>query len=238
MNVTATASVLDHGRAEFAFAGVQVACDHSGVLHLPQFDTLVVSDLHLEKGAAFARRRLLLPPWDTAATLARLAAAIARYNPVRIVSLGDSFHDGGGAAAMPEMFRASLLALMAGREWIWIAGNHDPLHPADLPGETMDAFALAGLVFRHEPSPRPRPGEISGHIHPAATVVLRGQAVRRACFVEDGVRLVMPAFGAFTGAADISAPRTAGLFDWTRLNAYLLGKDRIYAMPGRMLARR
>lgn len=238
MNALARTVNAEAGSASFDFVGVRVTCDHAGVLHVPAFDTLVVSDLHLEKGAAFARRNMHLPPWDTAATLARLGAAMARYNPGRVISLGDSFHDGQGAAAMPDLFRAGLAALMAGREWIWIAGNHDPRPPENLGGLSADNFSLGALTFRHEPSRRPTPGEVAGHLHPAATVILRGHPVRRACFVEDGVRLVMPAFGAFTGAADIAAPRTAPLFDWPRLNAYLLGRDRVYAMPGRLIARR
>jgi DNA ligase-associated metallophosphoesterase len=223
---------------EIAFCGERLWCDYSGVLYLPDHDTLVVSDLHLEKGAAFARRNMLLPPWDTAATLGRLGAALARHEPARVISLGDSFHDGQGAAHMPGEFRDSLAALMNRREWIWIAGNHDPDPPQGLLGETVDEFALGRLVFRHQPRACPVNGEISGHLHPAARVVLRGQTVRRACFVEDGRRLVMPAFGALTGAVDIATPALARLFDWTRINAYFIGQQRIYAMPGRTLCRR
>lgn len=234
----ATASIEDQTCVSFAFQGEELVCDHSGVLYLPGHRLLVVSDLHLEKGAAFARRRTLLPPWDTAATLARLAAAIARYRPQRVVSLGDSFHDADGAALMPEVFRRNLESLMAGREWVWIRGNHDPLPPGGLPGETTDEFRLARLCFRHVPQTGSAPGEIAGHHHPAARVVIRGQTVRRASFVEDGNRLLMPAFGALTGAVDIANPVIARLFDWSRITAYLLGKDRVYAMPGRLLYRR
>lgn len=228
----------DMSFVDIAFSGEALRCDHSGVLYLPDHDTLVVSDLHLEKGAAFARRAMLLPPQDTAATLARLGAAIARHAPARVISLGDSFHDGVGAAHMPQMFRDSLLALMAGRDWIWIAGNHDPQPPSGLPGETVAEYRLGNLVFRHEPRSGPVDGEVAGHHHPAARVVVRGHAVRRACFVEDGNRFVMPAFGALTGAVDIASPALARLFDWTRINAYLIGRERIYAMPGRVICRR
>lgn len=238
MNAPARKVTVADGAAGFEFAGVPVDCRPEGVLLLPVHDTLVVSDLHLEKGAAFARRRMHLPPWDTAATLARLAAAVHRHNPKRVISLGDSFHDEEGAACLPEMFRSALTAIMAGREWIWISGNHDPTPPPGLPGVTTGEFRLGDLVFRHEPSAKPKPGEIAGHLHPAATVVVRGHRVRRPCFVEDGVRMILPAFGAFTGSVDIAASRTAALFDWSRLNAYLLGADRIYPVAGHMVARR
>ena len=100
--------------------GAAVVCDRSGVLWLPGSATLVVSDLHLEKGAAFARRGMLLPPYDTAATLARLGAAIAGYAPRLVISLGDSFHDRSGSAHLPECYREQLRSLQRGRDWIWI----------------------------------------------------------------------------------------------------------------------
>lgn len=234
----ALAEPIDTSGAAIVFAGERLLCDASGVLFLPDRRTLVVSDLHLEKGAAFARRRMHLPPWDTAATLARLSAALDRFAPARVISLGDSFHDGEGASAMPDVFRAALAAMMRGREWIWIAGNHDPDPPGGLDGETTDEVSLGALRFRHEPIAGRVAGEVAGHLHPAARVVLRGHSVRRACFVEDGNRLVMPAFGAYTGAVDIAAPHAARLFDWTRLTAYMLGRDRIYPMPGKHLSRR
>ena len=95
---------------------------------------------------------MLMPPYDTAATLLALQAVIARYEPRVVVSLGDSFHDDWGSERLPGVFRERLLALMAGRDWIWVAGNHDPDMPAGLPGDCVEELAVAGLVFRHEPA--------------------------------------------------------------------------------------
>src|SRR6185312_9679638 len=129
--------------------GERALCDRSGVLYFPGLDLLAVSDLHLEKGAALARRRQLIPPYDTAATLARLAEVIALYDPKIVVSLGDSFHDGAGAALMPDIFRAELSALIAGRDWFWVAGNHDPDAPEGVAGESVREISIGSLVFRH-----------------------------------------------------------------------------------------
>ena len=95
----------------FSLNGEAVLPDVSGALWLADHGALVVSDLHFEKGSAYARRGVLLPPYDTAATLARLADVIARFAPKVIVALGDSFHDGGGPARMGEADRARLRAL-------------------------------------------------------------------------------------------------------------------------------
>jgi DNA ligase-associated metallophosphoesterase len=220
---------------EIQIAGEEAACDHGGALYVPALRLLAVSDLHLEKGSSFARRGVLAPPYDTVATLTALQAIIARYEPLIVVSLGDSFHDGEGAARLPEAFRAHLLALMAGRDWFWIAGNHDPLPPADLPGATVAELAVSTLRFRHEPSRGEAAGEIAGHLHPCARIVQRGKSVRRRCFAGDGDRMIMPAFGAFTGSLNVLDRAYAGLFRRESLTAYMLGDGCVFPIAGTRL---
>ncbi len=220
---------------EIDIAGERAVCDQSGVLYFPELDLLVVSDLHLEKGAAYARRGSFVPPYDTAATLLRLQAVVARYDPRMVISLGDSFHDGKGSAHMPDVFRNQLTALMAGRDWFWVAGNHDPDAPEGLPGETVRELAIGSLVFRHEPSAVPITGEIAGHLHPCARIVQRGRSVRRRCFASDGRRMIMPAFGSYTGSLNVLDRAYSGLFSWDAFMAYMLGARRIYAITGSML---
>jgi uncharacterized protein len=216
--------------AEIAVNGVAAVCDSLGALYLPDHGVLIVSDLHLEKAAAFARRGMMLPPYDTLATLKLLSAVIARYDPKTVISLGDNFHDRRGSALMPEPFRAMIAELARGRDWIWINGNHDPDGTVDLPGQCADELVLSGLVFRHEPSLVAGKGEIAGHLHPSATVGRRGKYVRRPCFATDGRRLVMPAFGVLTGGLDLKHKAMHGLFDRAQLIAHLLGRDRIYSV--------
>jgi DNA ligase-associated metallophosphoesterase len=221
--------------AAIGIAGESGLCDASGALFFPALSLLAVSDLHLEKGSALARRGTIVPPYDTAATLQRLGAVIAACDPRIVISLGDSFHDGAGAALMPEPFRRSLEALMRGREWFWVAGNHDPEPPAGIGGDSVREIAIGGLVFRHEPSPKPVTGEIAGHLHPGARLVRRGRSVRRRCFASDGQRLIMPAFGAYTGMLNVLDRAYAGLFDHAALTAYMLGLRRVYAVAGSAL---
>lgn len=211
-------------------AGEAALCDPRGALFFPDFKLLAVSDLHLEKGSSFARRGRLLPPYDTGATLDLLAAVIAERDPETVISLGDSFHDNGGAQRMPEPYRDKLLSAMKGREWIWVAGNHDSEPPADLPGMAVQEVAVGRLSFRHEPTPGSAPGEVAGHLHPGAVIVQRGRAVRRRCFATDGERLVMPAFGAYTGTLNVLDRAYRGLFRWDSFMAHMLGERRVYAM--------
>ena len=187
----------------FELCGVQVLALADGALFLPQARTLIVSDLHLEKGSAFARRGQLLPPYDSRATLTRLAAQVAAFEPLQIVALGDSFHDREAASRLDPIDAAHVRALTGLCAWIWIRGNHDPEPPEALGGESAETVAIGPLTLRHEPELGPARGEICGHLHPCAVVAGRGRRLRTRCFATDGERLVMPAYGAYTGGLNV-----------------------------------
>lgn len=198
-----------------------------GALYLPGPRALVVSDLHLEKGSAFAVRGQLLPPYDTRATLLRLEALIRRFAPRQIVSLGDSFHDRAAALRMhPDDARALSALVRAVEDWIWIAGNHDPEPPAAIGGRAAPEARIGDILFRHEPAPAAQ-GEAAGHLHPCARVLGRGRAVRARCFAADGRRIVLPAFGAYAGGLNVRDDAFAPLFP-EGLVALVLGKERVY----------
>jgi hypothetical protein len=206
----------------------------SGALWVLNHRTLIAADLHLEKGSAFAARGQMLPPYDSRATLDRLEAEIDALQPAAVVLLGDSFHDSKSVARMAVDDKARLDRLAAGRDWIWLEGNHDIAALAgamdDLVGEVVETLELGSLRLIHEPQAGARPGEIAGHLHPAARVTAHGRGVRRPAFVTDGRRAVLPAFGAFTGGLDVRDPAIAGLFAEPPLAA-ALGRDRVHALP-------
>ena len=205
----------------------------AGTLWLADHGTLVASDLHLEKGSAYASRGQLLPPFDSAATLKRLASEIKALEPERVILLGDSFHDRAALDRLTAADRAEIDRLAAGRDWIWLEGNHDletltgALDP--LPGRVVSTLSIGTLHLTHEPEPGARPGEVAGHLHPAVRVSGHGHRVRRPCFVTDGQRLILPAFGALTGGLDVTDPALADLFATPCLHA-ALGKGRLHAL--------
>ena len=213
-------------------AGVGLHADIAGALYWPEQGLLAVADLHLEKGSSFAERGVLLPPYDTAATLARLGALIARYTPRLVVALGDSFHDGRGPARLADIDRATLKAMQRGRDWIWIAGNHDPDPAENIGGRFMPVLKVDALTFRHEPGGQDT-GEIAGHLHPVARVARRGKAVSRRCFASDGARLVMPAFGAYTGGLNVPDRAFANVFATLAFTVHMLGLERVYAVAAK-----
>ena len=212
--------------------GVTLVLDASGAAWWPEQATLVFADIHFEKGSSYARRGALLPPYDTRTTLRRMAEAIARRAPRRIVALGDSFHDRDAAERLDDSERAALAQLGRGAEWVWITGNHDPAPPSWLGGAIVPELRLGGLLFRHEPGVFFQPGEIAGHLHPCTTVTRRGRSLRRRCFVSDGRRMVLPAFGAYAGGLDLRDPAIGSLFEGA-FGAFVLGTARVYAVAGR-----
>lgn len=207
----------------------------SGALWLPASRTLVVADLHLEKGSAYASRGQLIPPYDTPETLRRLEAEVAATAPAAVVLLGDTFHDRKAEDRLAPEHGARLADLADGRRLIWVIGNHDADGPRRLPGETVAEIVLEGLILRHEPQGGPQPGEVAGHLHPAARVVAQRGSVRRRCFVTDGERLILPAFGAYAGGLNIRDRAFAGLFARPPLAA-ALGPARVRAVGWRQLA--
>ena len=210
--------------------GEELIAEPSGALWWPSRQTLVVADLHLEKGSSFASRGTMLPPYDTVTTLDRLAAAL-RPEHRRVICLGDSFHDDGGAGRLSVGDATLLMTLMAGRDWIWIAGNHDAILSPGIGGQiVIGELAVNGLVFRHIARLDAEPGEISGHYHPKATVHLAGRRFSGPCFAHDRRRLILPALGAYTGGLNVNDPAIRALFS-TGFTVDLIARRRLLRVP-------
>jgi DNA ligase-associated metallophosphoesterase len=212
--------------------GLDLIPDLSGALYVPDFSALIVADLHFEKGSSLARRGVHLPPYDTRETLAQLEAAIAHVAPKRLILLGDSFHDRRARERIAPDDVARLMALTARIDILWIAGNHDPLPPRDLGGIVVEEIALGPLSLRHQPGRlADAEYEIAGHLHPAAALSQRGRQLRCRCFAGDGRRLVLPAFGAFTGGLDVCDEAFAPVFPTGEFFVWMIGGRAIHRFP-------
>jgi DNA ligase-associated metallophosphoesterase len=179
----------------------------SGALHWPDQNLLTVSDLHFGKSERLARRGgALLPPYETRATLTRLDADLEATQARRVICLGDSFDDLTAAGELEDSDRLWLTRLMAGRDWTWIEGNHDA-GPVSLGGTHRAELRLAGLTFRHIATSEDL--EISGHYHPKARLPGRTAS----CFLIDSARVIMPAYGAYTGGLFCDHPDLLALMN-------------------------
>jgi DNA ligase-associated metallophosphoesterase len=227
--------LLSRTPAQISLCAAAFTADPSGALYWGAQDTLIVADLHLEKGSSAAARGSLLPPYDTRATLDRLNVVVERLDPARIIALGDSFHDTGGPERLANDDLAALRTLQEGREWYWITGNHDPDLPGSIGGRVCPSVTLGRIRFRHEPVTGPASHEIAGHLHPAARLSRRGAAVRRKCFISDGNRLVLPAFGAYAGGLNVLSDAFKGLFGASEFLVWMLGQNGVFPVSRRQL---
>ena len=222
-------------RAHISVSGHAMRPLAAGALYWEAEDTLLVADLHLEKGAAFAALGMLLPPYDTRTTLERLSKVIRAVEPSRVVALGDSFHRSHSAERLASEDFNIILKLQQGREWYWICGNHDPHLPASIGGTICATLTIRGVTLRHEPSAAQAAREIAGHLHPVARISRRGAAIRRRCFATDGNRLVMPAFGAYAGGLNVLDEAFGPLFSRHHLEAWMMGRADVYPVLGSLL---
>jgi DNA ligase-associated metallophosphoesterase len=226
----------EHGGLRLKLRGIEIVCRPAGALWLKAHAVLIVADLHLEKGSSFAVRGQMLPPYDTRETLTRLEAEVDCLSPRLLVFLGDTFHDPGGEGRLEACDHARIEALAFGRRLLWLAGNHDRTAPRSLPGEIADVFSIAGLDLVHEPTETPHGLEVAGHLHPCAKVRGKTASVRRRCFLTDGERVILPAFGAYAGGLNVRDASFGKLLRRDPLAA-VLGADRVHAIGWTSLER-
>jgi uncharacterized protein len=222
-------------RFEFTCAGETLEALPSGALFWTARRLLAVADLHLEKGSSYAVNALkLLPRHDTRQTLAGLAALLENLQPETVVCLGDSFHDGEAIERLPDAERAEIERLVARTRFVWIAGNHDPAPPPAGWGEVAAEIDAGPLVFRHEAQFGMADGEVSGHFHPVAALTVKGRGMRRRCFLTDGRRVILPAFGTYAGGLNALDPAITQLFP-DDYDALVIGRDAVRRLSWRQL---
>ncbi len=216
---------------ECLLAGMVAILDMSGALYFRDSQMLILADMHLEKATSGARRGLFLPPYDSKVTLDLLTRTAAKYEPTRIVFLGDSFHDTHAPSRLTDDSHTVLQSLASKSELTWITGNHDPEIPSTIAATCVSELSFDSLHFTHIPQRSVQAPQISGHLHPVATVQGRGRTLRRRCFASDGTRMILPAFGAFTGGLNIKDKAFDGLFAPKQLIAHVIGDQGIYSLP-------
>jgi len=197
---------------EFYLSNTRLIADVSGALFWPEKQTVIFSDLHLEKGSWFAKQNILLPPYDTLDTLNRVEKVINYFKPSRVISLGDSFHDDNWIERISREQITKILNLTNNYEWVWIQGNHDPSEVSSLGGINLSHYLDPPLTFRHEAKRGPTDGEVSGHFHPKAKIKLNRKNFSNRCFISDETRVILPAFGSFTGGLNVMDKAISSLF--------------------------
>ncbi len=218
---------------DITFADHTFTLHHDGVLLWPKHKMAIVSDLHFEKGTAFTHKKMFLPPYDTRETLLKLKTFCDMDQIDAILFLGDVFHDERAYNRMMKSDRDMLNGFLNCKTTIWVEGNHE--RGFIIPGtEVHEEYMLDGIIFRHIANPDDEMPEISGHYHPCIRFKHKGQKIRRACYVNNHSKIIMPAFGAYTGGLDIFDPAIQSILSRDNtfdINAYLLGTKKVFCYP-------
>ncbi|HET7730020.1 MAG TPA: ligase-associated DNA damage response endonuclease PdeM [Usitatibacter sp.] len=186
-------------------------------VYWPARKALFVADFHLGKAASFRRAGIPLPSGTTTENVQRLDRAIEKTWAKRVVFLGDFLHS--VQARAPRTFErfAAWRASRASVELTIVRGNHD-VKAGDPPEawgvRCIEAGeALGPFILNHEPGPSRGGYALSGHIHPAVRLSASGEkALRLPCFWFGSRYGVLPAFGAFTGNAEVLPRRGDQVF--------------------------
>ena len=194
-----------------SFADQEWLMTDGRALYWPREQTLLVADLHLEKGSFFAQHGQMLPPYDSRETLERVADAVKETGAHRIITLGDNFHDDDGTIRLEPYAAGMLESLTRSLDWVWITGNHDENMHRSFGGGLVEEMEIGGIVLRHIAKAGETRPELSGHFHPKIRMRVRNRHISRPCAVMArnegyGDRMILPAFGAFTGGMDAADP--------------------------------
>lgn len=198
--------------APLCFAGKPMQLVGGRALYWPDEGALLVADLHLEKASWYAQRGQMLPPYDSRATLEALADCIKATGARRVITLGDNFHDDAGALRLDPYCKGMLEGLIRAHDFVWITGNHDEHMARNFGGAVADELELGGIMLRHAAQPGENRSELSGHYHPKLRLNVKKRHIARPCAVRargltgGAERMILPAFGAYTGGMDAAAP--------------------------------
>ncbi|WP_390586149.1 ligase-associated DNA damage response endonuclease PdeM [Erythrobacter sp. MTPC3] len=223
--------------APLDFAGEELVLMKSNALYWPRERALLVADLHLEKGSWFARQGQMLPPYDSRETLERIADGIKATGARRVITLGDNFHDDAGTQRLDHYAAGMLESLTRALDWVWITGNHDDQMDRAFGATLVDELELNGIILRHEAKRGETQAELSGHYHPKMRLKVSGRHIARPCAVvsrtkDTGDRMIVPAFGAYTGGMDAGSPEIlSALGPANSIDAVLPAKGKLVRFP-------
>ncbi len=198
-------------------AGEKLVLLAERAVYWPARKALFIADFHLGKAASFRRLGIPLPVGTTGENVRRLDRAIEKTGATQVIFLGDFLHSAHGRAqrtlATFQEWRESRPQV----ELTIVRGNHDK-RAGDPPecwsARCIDAGEVAGpFILNHEPGPSRAGYALAGHIHPAVRLSASGEkSLRLPCFWFGARYGVLPAFGAFTGNAEVLPRRGDQVF--------------------------
>jgi uncharacterized protein len=206
------------GASRVLLCGKSLIADPTGAVFWPAENTLIVADLQLASCSYLDAEDVMLPPYDTVSAFEKLEEALDRYDPQRVIAVGNSFA-GEAGESLSDSQLDWLQDMMEGRDWYWVAGEDHDI-PEDIGGTVLSNLVLTGIKFRGSPLRAPVANEIAGGLHPVAQVSQYGHVIRGRCFVTNGMRLILPSIGNYATGNNVLSHEfdpflgQGGLFVW------------------------
>ena len=186
--------------SKIIFANKEFILQKDGSVYWPDKKSLILGDLHLEKSSYFAKLGNFLPPYDSFETLNKLEKSLNKLNVNKIILLGDIFHDKEGIKRLNKKLLKYLDYICKKFDVIWLVGNHDGIdRPKD--AKFCKKYKIDNINFNHKSSKNTM-NELSGHYHPKATLKLFKTKISKPCFLIGKSKIILPAYGSFTGGID------------------------------------
>lgn len=192
----------------------------SRALYWPARRTLLMADMHCGKAATFRAGQLAIPDGNMEADFERLTVTLESTDARRLVILGDWIHAAVGCTERVIHAMRLWRDRHRGRDVVWIRGNHDRGRRAHLAAQLgfceCEELQEGPFRFCHDPAiPGSRVGQVAigGHEHPTVRLWSPGMPRLTApCFHLTPSRIVLPAFGSFTGGHRISIEAHSRVF--------------------------
>ncbi len=190
------------GASRVLLCGKSFFADPTGALYWQSENALVVADLQLSNCSYLEGEDVLLPPYDTASAFEKLEEALDRYDPERVIALGNCFAGFGSEGLSPHR-RDWLHDMMEGRDWYWVVAHDYGAPPESIGGTIVPHMMLNGIKFRADAIRTHVAAEIAGGLHPVAQVSQYGHLVRGRCFVGNGMRMILPSIGNYSSGSNV-----------------------------------
>jgi DNA ligase-associated metallophosphoesterase len=189
---------------QFSIGNERITLLPERAIYISKKKILILSDLHLGKINHFRKAGIAVPTSANKANTELLVKLLMELKPKRVIFVGDLFHSNYNTEW--EVL-GQVIQHFENCSFELVPGNHDIMSDIQYQRHSIQVhetqYSLSKkLILTHEPIENPKVNHyyISGHIHPAITLMGRGrQSVTFPCFWFGKQQGFLPAFGVFTG---------------------------------------
>ena len=214
---------------DIIFGGQKFSIFPNGELYWKDKKTLIISDLHFEKGSSYSESNQFIPPFDTIETLRQLTKFINAHAVESIIFLGDLIHDKLAFQRMAKKSKELFFEILENINCTLTVGNHDNLlFIKDIGLNLAENIVIDGICFSHHPSIDQK-FSVFGHYHPKVRLKINSRGIWTPCFILNEERLLMPSYGYYTGGLSIKNKEIQKLFG-SQHEIFPFAKKKVYKL--------